>query len=90
MVHDQVQRVLPAGLPWVYFEVDANGDLVNTKGGALTTTPAAEDVAEIGADTGEQVRNRAFFMFDRSIPVAFEPGKNHNVENAILIKSLIE
>ena len=79
-----------------YFEVDENDQLIDTSGAPISpdptvpATPAAGTVAEIGADTGEQVRNRAFFIFDRSIPVAFEPGKNHNVEDAILIKSIIE
>ena len=78
-----------------YFEVDENNDLVTTDGTAFGTdktrvaVPPAP-VAEIGIETGEQVRNRAFFIFDRSIPVAFEPGKDHNVEKAILIESLIE
>ena len=62
---------------WVtvaYFEVDENG-LVG---------------AEVGSDTGEITRNRGFFIFDRSIPMAFEPGKNHNVERGILVQSMIE
>ncbi len=46
--------------------------------------------AEIGSDTGEIVRNRGFYIFDRSIPVGFEPGKNHNIERAILVQSIIE
>ena len=79
---------------WVvvgYFEVDENDELVDTSGavinlGSSITTPAAE----IGADTGEQVRNRGFFIFDRSIPVAYEPGKNHNIDKAILVKSIID
>jgi hypothetical protein len=29
-------------------------------------------------------------MVDRSIPVAFEPGVNHNVDRAVLVKSIIE
>jgi len=62
---------------WVtvgYFEVDEDGRLG----------------AEIGADSGEIVRNRAFYIFDRSIPVAYEPGKNHNVDKGILLKSIVE
>ena len=45
---------------------------------------------ELGADTGETRRHRGFFVLDRSIPVAFEPGKNHNVERAIRISSFLE
>ncbi len=46
--------------------------------------------AELGADEGELRRDRAFYMVDRSIPVACEPGKNHNVDNAVLVRTIIE
>ena len=46
--------------------------------------------AEIGSDEGLQVRNRAFYMIDRSIPVAFEPGKDHNVDDTVLVRTIIE
>jgi hypothetical protein len=45
---------------------------------------------EAGHESGEVHRPRAFFMMDRSIPVAFEPGKNHNIDRAVLVKTLIE
>ncbi len=45
---------------------------------------------EIGSDEGNVRRNRAFYMFDRSIPVASEPGENHNVDNAVLTRTIIE
>jgi hypothetical protein len=45
---------------------------------------------EIGLDTNEIHRHRAFYMVDRSIPVAFEPGQNHNVDRAVLIRRFIE
>jgi len=45
---------------------------------------------EVGRDTGGAIRNRGFYLFDRSIPVAYEPGKNHNIERAILVQSIIE
>ncbi|MDB4652620.1 hypothetical protein OAE44_00735 [bacterium] len=57
-----------------YFEVDQSG-LIG---------------AEMGADTGNVKRERGFFMFDRSIPMAFEPGKNHNIENGVLVETIIE
>lgn len=57
-----------------YFEVDSEGRLG----------------AEVGADAGEAKRSRGFFIFDRSIPVAYEPGKNHNIDKAIIVKSIIE
>lgn len=45
---------------------------------------------EMGSDTGEFVRLREFAIVDRSIPVAFEPGENHNVERAIRLRRRIE
>jgi hypothetical protein len=57
-----------------YFEVDEYGRIG----------------AEIGEAEGNVRRNRAFYMVDRSIPVACEPGKNHNVDKAILVRSIIE
>jgi hypothetical protein len=34
--------------------------------------------------------HRAFYIFDRSIPVAFEPGKDHNVWDAVLLRRMIQ
>jgi len=45
---------------------------------------------ELGSDTGEVERHRAFYMIDRSIPVGFEPARNHNVQKAVLLKRYIE
>jgi hypothetical protein len=45
---------------------------------------------ELGSDTGEIERHRAFYMFDRSIPVGFQRGQDLNVEKAILLKRFIE
>jgi hypothetical protein len=62
---------------WVtigYFEVD-NGGLLGQ---------------ELNSDTGEIKRHRAFYMIDRSIPVGFEAGENHNVDRAILVRRYIE
>jgi hypothetical protein len=62
---------------WVtmgYFEVDGSGLLGQ----------------ELNSDTGEIKRHRAFYMIDRSIPVGFEPGENHNVDRAILVRRYIE
>jgi hypothetical protein len=87
-----------------YFEVDADGNLVDTNGALLdndnnTATPVDRSqplipipgtVAEVGLETGQVKRNRGFFIFDRSIPVAYEPGKDHNVDKAIILKSIIE
>jgi hypothetical protein len=45
---------------------------------------------EVGADTGDIQRHRAFYMYDRSIPVGFERGENHNVNKGILLERFIE
>ena len=45
---------------------------------------------ELGASTGEAERHRAFYMIDRSIPVGFEPGKNHNVDKTIMLRRYLE
>ena len=45
---------------------------------------------ELGSLEGQVTRNRAFYMFDRSIPMAFEPGKDHNVDNGILVRTIIQ
>jgi len=45
---------------------------------------------EIGIDTGEIQRHRAYYMIDRTIPVAFEPGENHNVDKCVLVRRFIE
>ncbi|MFM8497672.1 MAG: hypothetical protein ACKOEM_19450, partial [Planctomycetia bacterium] len=34
--------------------------------------------------------HRAFYVIDRSIPVAFEPGKPHNVRDAVVLRRIIE
>jgi hypothetical protein len=46
--------------------------------------------AELGSDTGQVTRHRAFYIIDRTIPAAFEPGEDHNVEQTILLRRLIE
>ena len=44
---------------------------------------------ELGSDTGELDRHRGFFLFDRSIPVGYETGKDHNVTDAVLLRRII-
>jgi len=46
--------------------------------------------AELGSDTGEVRRHRAFSIIDRSIPVGFERGADLNVEKTILVRRFIE
>ncbi len=73
---------------WVtvgYFEVEPNPtgvDAAHPDGFRLGQ--------ELGTDTGNIRRHRAFYIIDRSVPVAFEPGQNHNVDNAILLRRFIE
>ena len=45
---------------------------------------------ELGSLTGKVKRHRAFFVVDRSVPVAFQPGVNHNVDRCILLRRYIE
>jgi len=45
---------------------------------------------ELGADTGEIKRHRGFYIIDRSIPVAYEPGRKHNADRTILLRRFIE
>ncbi len=45
---------------------------------------------EMGSDSGEIVRHRAFYIIDRSIPVGFQRGQDLNVEKAIILKRYIE
>lgn len=47
-------------------------------------------VRELGSDTGDIHRRRAFFLMDRSIPVGFERGENMNVDKCILLHRVIE
>jgi len=46
--------------------------------------------AELGSDSGQVTRHRAFYIIDRTQMAAFEPGEDHNVEQTILVRRLIE
>lgn len=68
-----------------YFEVTPN------PGGVDTVHPDGYQLGqELGSDSGQITRHRAFYIFDRSIPVGFEPGKDHNIDRAVLLKRFIE
>jgi hypothetical protein len=45
---------------------------------------------ELGSDSGDVQRHKAFYVFDRSIPVGFQRGQDLNVEKAILTSRFIE
>ncbi|MCH8043220.1 MAG: hypothetical protein IID44_05830 [Planctomycetes bacterium] len=47
-------------------------------------------VQELGIDTGDVRRHRAFYIVDRSIPFGFQRGQNHNVHDTILLSRQIE
>ena len=45
----------------------------------------------LGPTDPDAVRyHRAFYVIDRSIPVAHEPGRDHNVWDAVLLRRIIE
>ena len=45
---------------------------------------------ELGNDTGEINRHRAFYIIDRSVPVGYLPGEDLNAEQTIMLKRFIE
>jgi hypothetical protein len=45
---------------------------------------------EDGVETGNIRRMRSFYIIDRTLPAAFEPGVDHNVENVIRLRRRIE
>jgi hypothetical protein len=45
---------------------------------------------ELGTDTGDIHRHRAFYIFDRSVPMGFVRGLDLNFDKGILIKRFIE
>jgi hypothetical protein len=47
-------------------------------------------VREYGSDTGAVTRHRAFYIFDRSIPVGYQSGADVNIQDAILVERFIE
>jgi hypothetical protein len=82
-----------------YFEVTPWYGLNTSTGAVNTSGPQVFDTAhpdgyqlgqELGADTGQIERHRAFYIIDRSIPVGFQRGYDINVNNAVLLKRFIE
>jgi hypothetical protein len=45
---------------------------------------------ELGTDTGDTDRHRAFYIIDRTEPVGFKPGEELNVQKAIRVRRRIE
>jgi hypothetical protein len=89
-----------------YFEVepadnwDANDNNVQQRfGGNTVAARALYDRVypegymlgrEMGIDTGDVKRQRAFFIIDRTQPVGFKPGEDLNVEDTIRVRRRIE
>jgi hypothetical protein len=45
---------------------------------------------ELGIDTAETHRYRGFYIFDRSIPVGYETGKDYNLRDAVILRRVIQ
>jgi len=79
---------------WVtvgYFEIEPNYDAQGNPYAVDAFHPDGYRFGiEMGSDVGKVVRHRTFYIIDRSIPVAFEPGVNHNVDDAILVRRQLE
>lgn len=79
-----------------YFEVTPWGGYGNTN--PNPPVPVVDTVhpdgfqlgQELGVDTGEVQRHRAFYIFDRSLPVGFRRGENLNFDKGMLLKRFIE
>jgi hypothetical protein len=64
----------------------------------VTPNPTGMDVAhpdgwQLGSEMlfeGQVRRPRAFYLIDRSIPVAFEPGQVHNIGKCVLQRRYID
>lgn len=78
----------------VYFRYRTMSDLaerMTTRSNvfAVWVTVGYFDIAT-GNEVSPIVRNRGFYIFDRSIPVAYERGQDHNVRDAILLRRIIQ
>jgi len=68
-----------------------NFELIEHAGGPSASHPDGYELgAEIGSDSGEIERHRAFYIIDRSKPVGYIPGQNLNVDRAVLLRRYIE
>jgi len=56
---------------------------------AMAPAPAAGQPV-VPADPDGVRYHRAFYIIDRSIPVAHEPGRDHNVWDAVLLRRIVE
>ena len=75
------------------FEVEPVGKGLMPAG----NTPAIERfpngyklLQEYGRSNGDTKRYRGFYIFDRSRPICYDPGVDHNVQEGILIERIID
>jgi hypothetical protein len=76
--------------PW--YGISASG-APNTAGPQVFDTAHPDGYQlgeELGSDTGQVERHRAFYIIDRSIPVGFQRGYDNNANKAVLLKRFIE
>lgn len=71
-------------------QVDMTGVNRNGVSNALLYPDGFRLAREVGSDSGDVQRHRAFAIFDRSIPVGFSRGENLNVDRAFLVKRIID
>jgi hypothetical protein len=69
----------------------ANNVTIRSNVFAVWVTVGFFDAAgnEYGSDTGAIQRYRGFYIYNRSIPVGFSPGKDYNVRDGIMLRRII-
>lgn len=75
-----------------YFEVKerSSGDTLTPTYSPANYPDGYEILGELNSDTGDIERHRAFYIIDRSIPVAFQRGVRHNAMDAVRLQRIIE
>ncbi|MFZ1933253.1 MAG: hypothetical protein WAU84_05865, partial [Thermoguttaceae bacterium] len=82
-----------------YFEVEPAPTTGKTHANGNAWTPADYKAVypdgyqlgrELGIDSGEVERHRAFYIIDRTLPVGFQRGQDLNSDKAILVNRFIE
>jgi hypothetical protein len=65
-------------------------DRVTTRSNVFAVWVTVGYFDSAGNEVSPVTRHRGFYLFDRSIPVAYEQGHNHNVRDAILLRRIIQ